>query len=672
MSLSEAARTCRNDPAYRLAVGVVCCGIAVIASMAIAGSFDGLRRIPAGAVALAVLVVVSEFVPLKLPRQRDDTSFSASTLFVVALLVLYGVGVAITAFVAAAAVHDLVRRQAPIKLAFNVAQFALALAAAGQVLELLSDLPAPLAAPPVTAADLPAITAAALTLFVLNHLLSAAVSCLASGASMRTRLSGADRAILLTEAVLLLYAPVIIVVADFGAWLVPPLALPFAALYLSAREANRRQHDAMHDALTGLPNRSLFQRRMSEELRRGRRVGVGPAILLLDLDRFKEINDALGHAQGDAVLRDVAARLPALVRDGDVVARLGGDEFGILIAEPRSMDEVLRLGARIRARLEEPVVISGIRVAAGASIGVGWGQNADAEDLMRRADVAMYAAKDSRTGVAAYDPADDPHSPARLKLLAELREGIPNGELVVYYQPKLTLMCDRVEGVEALVRWRHPEHGLLGPDRFVELAERSDLMDALTLTVLRSALAQVREWQDDGIELEVAVNVSAQSLLDRSLAETVVTLLAEADLPPRRLRLEITETTLMRDPARAAAVLDALARAGVRVSIDDFGTGHSSLALLQRLPIEEIKIDRSFVRDMATSGADAAIVRSTVDLAHNLGMSVVAEGVEDDVTLDLLRGLGCHAAQGFLLSRPVPAAELTEWLRARRPHLQAA
>ena len=661
-----------SDPAYRFAIPVALAGSVLIGWMVATGAFAGVTGMSGGAIALGLVIIVSEFVSLKLPRQRNDTSFSASTLFVVAMLVLHGPAFALVWFAAGSALHDAARRLPPIKVAFNAAQYALSLAAAGWVLDLLTDLPAPAGAAPLTASDLPAIGVAAITLFFVNHLLSATVSALASGAALRTRLSRDDGALLLLEVLMLGFVPVVVVVVDFGFWLLPLLGLPFGALLVSAREADRRQQEALRDALTGLPNRALFRRRIAEELERGRHVGGDLAVLLLDLDRFKEINDALGHDQGDAVLCEVARRLPGLVGDSDLVARLGGDEFALLITDPQSLEQVLELAERIRTRLDEPVVIGGLRVAAGASIGVSWADDTDAETLLRRADVAMYTAKETRSGVAVYDAAHDPHSSERLRLLAELREAIPSGELVVHYQPKLTLETGRIDSVEALVRWRHPQRGLLAPGDFIELAEHSDLMDPLTMCVLRDALAQVRAWSANGIELTVAVNVSAQSLIDHSLPMTVAEALAEFDVPAASLRLEITESSLMRDPARSATVLNALAAQGVRISIDDFGTGYSSLALLQGLPVDEIKIDRSFVRDMLENPSDAAIVRSTIDLADNLGLSAVAEGVETPAALEELRTFGCHEAQGYLIGRPVPADELTAVLLAPEPQLDPA
>ena len=482
-----------SDPAYRFAGLVVVAAAAAVTLIATQGGFAGARHLSAAAVGIGAMIVISEFVPLKLPRRSNDTAFGASTLFAVAMLALCGTGMTLLWFAGAVAVHDLVRRKPAIKVAFNTAQFALAVAASGEVLGALSDLPAPGDAPPLTGADIPALMLAALVLSGLNHLMSAVVSSLASGASLRGRLRGGDGVILLLELLMVGFAPVVIVVADFSAWLLPVLVLPFGALLLSAREADRRHHDAMHDALTGLPNRTLFRQALSEELERCRHAGGAVAVLLLDLDRFKEINDALGHGSGDRVLVEVSRRLPTLVRDSDLVARLGGDEFGILVSRPRALEDVLRLAGRVRERLGEPVLLDRLRVAAGASIGVSLAAGSDAETLLRRADVAMYAAKERGVGVTVYEPADDPHSPERLQLLAELREGIAGGELAVHYQPKLSLLTDRIEGVEALVRWQHPTRGLLMPGDFLELAERSGphelrgLVDALTTAAARPA-----------------------------------------------------------------------------------------------------------------------------------------------------------------------------------------
>jgi diguanylate cyclase len=320
----------------------------------------------------------------------------------------------------------------------------------------------------------------------------------------------------------------------------------------------------------------------------------------------------------------------------------------------------------VRSQLDDAFVIAGLRLGVSASAGIAWAEDElDAQALLRRADVAMHRAKVQRTGVAAYDHAIDPYSPERLMLAGELREGISRGELVLHYQPKLSVASGEVVGVEALVRWRHPTRGLIPPAEFIELAERTDVIGALTMNVLRMALGQVASWRRVGIRLPVAVNLPAQMLLDRDLPGDVSSLLARFGLAADSLVLEITEGSLIHDPHRSAQILDTLSGMGVRIAIDDFGTGYSSLAWLKRFPVDEIKVDRSFVTHLDTDDSDAAIVRSTIELGRSLGVLVVAEGVETVEVFEQLAGYGCDVAQGYLVSRPVPAAQLVTWFRAR-------
>ncbi|MDP9386285.1 MAG: EAL domain-containing protein [Actinomycetota bacterium] len=645
---------------------MIAAGALVIGECLLSGRFAALAHPPLGLLVLAALAMTAEHFSLRVPRRRDDSRLSASSMFAFTILVLFGAGPAVLVFCAGVLLEDLRRRAPLVKLAFNQAQYALAMAAAGILLDRLTSLPAAAGAPPLTLAHAPGVAVAALALVAVNHLLSGTVSALASGMPLRRRLLGEQGTMFLIDAAQMAFAPIVAVIVDYSLGLVPLLSLPFMALMLSAREADRRQHDSLHDPLTGLPNRTLFADSVDAALIRARHTGAGVTVLLLDLDGFKEINDALGHGQGDAVLRAVADRLRSVVRGGDLVARLGCDEFGIVAWDLDRSDEPDALARRVRARLEEPLIISGLRLAAGASVGIAVAHPGEsAEELVRRADVAMYLAKEDGLGVAAYDEKRDPHGPERLELMTELREGIPRGELVVHYQPKLDLATRLVAGVEALVRWEHPSKGLLQPGAFVELAETTDLMGPLTMSVLTKALTQIAEWRRLGHQLSVAVNVPAQTLLDRELPATIDRLMTELGLEATCLRLEITEGTLVRDPVRSAEVLEELAAAGVKVSIDDFGTGYSSFALLQRLPVHEIKIDRSFVRHMAERANDAAIVRSTVQLGQTLGLTVVAEGVEDEASLEQLATIGCDAAQGYFISRPVPGDALTAWLGER-------
>ncbi|MBD0318105.1 MAG: EAL domain-containing protein [Thermoleophilia bacterium] len=433
------------------------------------------------------------------------------------------------------------------------------------------------------------------------------------------------------------------------------------------RQAAENEYQALHDALTGLPNRTLFRDRLAHALAIARREGHGVAVLLADVDRFKEVNDSLGHDSGDVLLRELSRRLRAVVRESDTIARLGGDEFGVLLPSVHEGTAPADAAERIVAALEEPFELDGVPVAVEASIGIALApeHGEDVDTLVQRADVAMYVAKAAHQPFAGYDPAHDVNSPSRLRLVAELRRAIDERELTLYYQPKERLETGDVVGVEALVRWNHPERGLLPPSEFVPLAQHTNLIRPLTLFVLETALEQCRAWKDEGLSLRVAVNLSARSLLDADLAEDVERLLARWNLDPDVLELEITETMIMADPARAAAILGELNALGVRIAIDDFGTGYSSLAYLSGLPVDEIKIDRSFVAAMGGNTSDAAIVRSTIDLGRNLGLGVVAEGVETEDVWLALRDLGCDAAQGYFLSRPVPPPALAAWVRSR-------
>jgi diguanylate cyclase len=389
-------------------------------------------------------------------------------------------------------------------------------------------------------------------------------------------------------------------------------------------------------------------------------------VLLLDLDRFKDLNDSLGHHAGDLLLREIGPRIRDALPPGSVVARLGGDEFAAFLA-PVAGPEAAEDAARAVARaLAEPVEIEGIAVAAEASIGIAVhpADGDDAAALLQHADVAMYAAKASRSGVAAYQPEADRSSHERLLVLSELREAIARDELVLHYQPKIALGDGHAVGVEALVRWQHPRRGLLGPQHFVGLAEHTGLIGPMTAWVLTRALRDARRWWDEGAELGVAVNLSVANLVDPELPGLVARLLAETRLPPRALELEITESVLMTEPARALRSLRLLRSMGVRIAVDDYGTGHSSLAYLRQLPLDTLKIDRSFIAAMGGDGG--VIVRSTVHLAHDLGLRVVAEGIEDPATADALRELGCDLGQGFHYARPVPLDALMERLAPPR------
>jgi diguanylate cyclase (GGDEF)-like protein len=390
--------------------------------------------------------------------------------------------------------------------------------------------------------------------------------------------------------------------------------------------------------------------------------------MLIDLDHFKEINDTLGHHAGDRLLQEVSERLSASLDEHQMVARLGGDEFGVLIPDLSSHDEASAVAQRLLTQLREPFSIEGLTLEVDASIGIACApeHGSAVEQLIQRADIAMYAAKEGGRGHLLFEQQLDRYSPRRLSLAGALRSAIADGEIVLYFQPKAELNTGRIIGVEALARWQHPRLGLIGPSEFVPIAEQTGLIGPLTSHVLEEALRQVRVWSDNGEELSVAVNLSARSFLDSQLAVEIPKLLERTGVEARLLELEITESMLMLDPARAKATLDRLSAIGLSLSVDDFGTGYSSLANLKRLPVDGIKIDKSFVIDMPHDQSDAAIVRSTIDLAHNLGLKVVAEGVESHEAWRRLEELGCDLAQGFHVSRPLPADAMTRLLAEHR------
>jgi diguanylate cyclase (GGDEF)-like protein/PAS domain S-box-containing protein len=429
------------------------------------------------------------------------------------------------------------------------------------------------------------------------------------------------------------------------------------------QQAELNRHQALHDSLTDLPNRVLFQDRVRQVILGAEREGGGVAVLVMDLDRFKEINDTLGHASGDRLLVEAARRLRTTLRGADSIARLGGDEFAILLHDG-SPSGVAAAAQRIHGAFAAPFSLDGLPLQIEASIGAAtYPEHADdVEGLIQRADIAMYVAKRDNSGWELYDRSQDDHQPHRLSLISELRRAIDERELVLHYQPKLELRSGQVASVEALVRWHHPTRGLVGPNEFIDVVQETSLIKPLTLYVIDEALRQCRAWAAEGHPLAVAVNVSTRNLIDLDFPDQVAALLARWEVGPQQLELEITESAIVADMFRMRGVLERLGAMGLRISVDDFGTGYTSLGYLRRLPISELKIDRSFVSHMATSEEDAVIVRSTIDLGRNLGLGVVAEGVEDPEVLQRLCELGCDVAQGYLMSRPIPADELTAWL----------
>jgi diguanylate cyclase (GGDEF)-like protein len=460
-------------------------------------------------------------------------------------------------------------------------------------------------------------------------------------------------------------------IVGFGAGLCMLAAFAFVVVgYQRAlvRQGEQSRHQATHDSLTSLPNRTLFTDRVGQALAMSRRHGDSLAVLILDLDRFKEVNDTLGHHYGDDLLRQFGVRVRDVLRASDTVARLSGDEFAVLLPGADETEATV-LAERIVAAVHRSFVLADVTVDVEVSVGISVAPaHADTVDtLLRFADVAMYAAKDTKTGVVVYRAEMHNQDSTRLLLLGDLRRALEaDDQLFLQYQPKVGLTFGELRGVEALVRWNHPVRGLVSPMDFIPIAETTGLINRLTAYVLRLAVRQARDWLNQGMSVPVAVNLSPRCLLDPALVSYVTQLLGQYQLPATLLRLEVTETAVMANPAVAMTTLTDLRNLGIRLSIDDFGTGYSSMAYLKRLPVDELKVDRSFVLNMTGDDNDAVLVRSAIDLGHNLGLTVVAEGVEGAGHVTALQDLGCDIAQGFHYARPMAADDLPRWMEAHR------
>lgn len=417
------------------------------------------------------------------------------------------------------------------------------------------------------------------------------------------------------------------------------------------------------DTLTGLPNRILLVDRLEQAINTASFERSKIAILVVDIDRFKDINDTLGHSTGDRVIRQIAQRLRKIIPEPNTVARLGGDEFGIILKKFGTKEDAAEVVHTIKETLQVPLKLEGVRLDIDASIGITLypEHGKDAQILLQRADVAMYQAKQKHCGFIMYTTTLDRCNTRRLTLMGELREAIINNELVAYYQPKIDIKTGKIKELEALVRWKHKVHGLVQPDDFIPMAEQTGLIKQLTLWILHESLMQCAKWNDEGFELRVSVNLSANDLMDVELPETITRTLNAHNVPPEKLLLEITESAVMLDPNRALEVLTNLSTLGVRLSVDDFGTGYSSLSYLSKLPVSELKIDKSFVMGMENNSNNTVIVQATIDLGHNLGLEVVAEGVETASSISLLQPLGCDTLQGYYFTKPLSAQEFNTW-----------
>ncbi|MFD7320182.1 putative bifunctional diguanylate cyclase/phosphodiesterase [Streptomyces sp. NPDC059875] len=651
--------------------------VGVAAVVLAAGLYQALSTghglFPGGAAgwSLAVLtgLIVGHLVALGRDRWWGGTGSGAA--LTLAVLLLYGwvpaglVSMAVVVLVGAARRHRW--RQGLLHGAVDI----LGIGAAALVLAAFGDVPTvenPWQPPDWGIADVPEVAlAAAAYLVVTRLLLWYALSPRGGGLPTVARTALLRQG--LVAVALLGIAPLICVVAVSQPVLLPLFAVPLIALDSTLWIARARAEEQLRDPLTGLPNRQWLLERAWTALEEAEGEGVRSALVLIDLDRFRSVNDTLGHLAGDRLLLQIAERLKLALPRGAEAARLGGDEFAVLLPTADSTTSAQRVARHLVAELSSPLDLDGLTLVLEASAGVAvFPDHAlDAEGLLRRADVAMYQAKRDRTGVEVYESKRDSNTPDRLGLLGDLRRALDAGEVELHYQPKVRF-DGQVAGLEALVRWVHPERGRVPPDEFIAIAESSGLMPHLTEYVLETALAQVARWRAQGLNVPVAVNVSPRDVHTPGFAGAVAARLARHGVPAGALQLEITEHVLLEDPQRAADTMAGLTGHGVKMSLDDFGTGYSSLVHLRRLPVSELKIDRSFVARLAVDAEDAEIVRCTLDLAHSLGLLVVAEGVEDDETWERLRDLGCDAVQGWLVAAAMPPGETTAWLRARGEH----
>jgi diguanylate cyclase len=633
-------------------------GLALLIAIAIGGAQELIDDIDGLLLLLAAAILVAELFPVEIPDGDGEVSFS--TTFAFALLLTDGVAAVVIVHALALAIAEAVRRRPLERLAFNVAQYAICWAAAGGLLALATgDLPDREGLQYLELQWVPALVSSAVLFLVLNTALASTPPALARGISPLEAMRGDLGLNAWWTVVLTALVPVILVAADYDLWLVPLLGIPLVAIQLGSRQAVINEHEARHDRVTGLSNREDVARVLERSLHRAARQGWQVGVLMIGLDRFKEINETLGHRRGDLVLAEVARRLSEIAGERDVAARLGGDEFALILGRVSGVEECVAVAERALASLAVPVMIRGVELDVAAAAGVAChpehGVVFDA--LLRHADVALSRAKGSREPMVVYSEAFDEHGVERLTLVSELGRAIDAGELQLVFQPQIELATGRLRAVEALVRWPHPERGELSPEAFIEPAEHTRVIRRLTLWVVHSALDQADRWRAAGLDVRVAVNLSVRSItpdLPRELA-------AVLDGRQGQLELEITETVGMEDAEGSLAVLEQLRALGIRLSVDDFGTGFSSLAYLKQLPVSAIKIDRSFVMEMDSEASDRAIVRSTVDLARHLGMEVVAEGVESEAALAELRALGCHLAQGFAISPPLGAQALEAW-----------
>ncbi len=623
---------------------------------------------------LVALVIFGDVWPVVTPGRSSMEAPRASITFSFAALIAWG-SVAVLLAATSLTLVLLARRWSPHRVAFNAAVAALSMYTAGRVLAGLGMYRPPLRVNGHLVAahqwvpegyDIWRILLAGAVCFAVHFVLVGVAVALHSREPIGQKLRSQLPYKAMTSAVLYAVAPLVaVVIYTSSALFLLLFAVPLIAFHVAAAVSVQREHQAHHDELTGLANRALLMRSLAKTLEQAAGSGTKVGFLLLDLDRgLKEVNDTLGHAVGDRLLCVVAHRLTHSVRPGDLVARLGGDEFAVLLPSVKATAAAREVAARLRAAVAEPIRLEGMSFVIEVSIGIAMAPDdatAD-ETLVQHADLAMYLAKQRRSGVERYVADLDRNSPARLALFGELRRGLDRGELELHYQPKVYLADGRPAGVEALVRWRHPVRGVLTPPDFLPVVQQSHLMREVTAFVLETSVAQAARWRQSGLPVQVSLNVCGSDLLDTGLAERIEESLSRNQLPPDALLLEIDERVLTSEPAHAAATAEALADIGVGLSLDDFGTGYSSLLRLKRLPFGEIKVDSSFIGRMLESPDDEVVVKSILDLAAALGIVSVAEGVESAAVATALMAMGCVAGQGWHFARPMNVASATAWL----------
>ena len=630
-----------------------------------------------------VAIAVVDLMPVPMAMSFD---FSLSFPLELSVALLYPPPVAcLIVLVGSFDVRELRRTLRPLTAVFIRAQIALAVLAESRVMHGFVDIDDPL----LLVGS--AVLLAAIVGYTVNTVLVAEWQALKTGERLESILKQMHTGILgefvLSYMGLALFSVMVAITTEtIGLWaiavFVAPLAFAWQMLHRTHRlqitseelaaKQRENEYQAFHDHLTGLPNRLLFRLSLGQAIERAAERDGRIAVMLMDLDHFKEINDSLGHHVGDRLLAAVGPRLAETLRDGDLMARLGGDEFGVLLPDVPDDATATTIAQRLLEGVHRPVAVDELDLDVSGSIGIAFFPEhaQDADSLLRHADVAMYAAKEGGIGFEIYDEVIDRHKPELVRLVTQIRPAIDEGQFHMHYQPKIRLSDGRVAGAEALIRWHHPTLGRLAPADFIPMVEKTVLLQPLTHWALNDVLRTWRSWSEAGIQIPVAVNVSPRTLLDQDLPGVVEDLLERWGVPARFLRLELTESFLVADSGRSDAVLHRLSRVGIGLSIDDFGTGFSSLSYLKRLPIDEIKIDRSFVSNMLERVEDFTIVRATIELGRNLGLRVVAEGVQDRETFDRLGDFGCDEAQGFYIARPFDRDDFWVWLSKREAHVQ--